>query len=83
MLEREQIWRDITPANAPIDNINYNQLAQLSLTGGSIRNIMLNACFNAAADNNSLNMQYFLISAQHEYEKQDMALSLHEVQGWV
>jgi AAA+ superfamily predicted ATPase len=82
-IEREKIWRTILPANAPTKNIDFNKLARLNTSGGVIRNIMLNACFNAASDNESLQMQHFLDAARIEYAKHDKSLSMQEVQGWV
>lgn len=82
-LEREQIWRTLLPKKAPIGQVNFTQLSRLNVAGGMIRNIMLNACFNSAADKAPLQMQHFLNAVRCEYAKQDKPLNVQEIQGWV
>jgi hypothetical protein len=45
---RAAIWRGIFPAATPLDGIDAEWLARLSVAGGSIRNIALQAAFLAA-----------------------------------
>jgi SpoVK/Ycf46/Vps4 family AAA+-type ATPase len=42
---REEIWRHIFPASAPLDGVNFHHLARLNISGGNIRNIALNAAY--------------------------------------
>ncbi|MDB5850890.1 MAG: family ATPase [Rhodoferax sp.] len=60
---REAIWRASFPPEAPRDPlqpIDLAQLAQLPLTGGSIRDIAITAAFLAAEDGAAIGMQQVL-----------------------
>ena len=46
--ERQRIWQKSFPSGIPIDRLDYERLARFNLTGGSIRNIAVNAAFLAA-----------------------------------
>jgi ATP-dependent 26S proteasome regulatory subunit len=46
---RAEIWRRIFPAATPTAGIDPERLAQLTVVGGNIRNIAVNAAFMAAA----------------------------------
>ncbi|WP_129793268.1 ATP-binding protein [Sphingosinicella sp. CPCC 101087] len=45
---REELWRRALPATLVAGSPDWAELSHLSLAGGSIRNIALNAAFNAA-----------------------------------
>lgn len=47
--ERKLIWQKVFPVGMPPVSLDYDRLARLNLTGGSIHNIALNAAFLAAA----------------------------------
>jgi hypothetical protein len=79
---RERMWRKVFPAAAPIGNLDYEKLAQLSITGGAIRNIALLGAFLAANDNTSISMCHMLAAAHTEYAKLDKPLSPAETRGW-
>jgi hypothetical protein len=52
------------------DDLDLDRLAQqLQITGGSIKNIVLNAAFLAAADGGVIGMEHVLRGARSEYEK--------------
>jgi hypothetical protein len=46
--ERLRLWRTAFPAATPVDDLQWEHLAGLPLTGGSIRNVALGAAFLAA-----------------------------------
>ncbi|MGD8626814.1 MAG: ATP-binding protein, partial [Anaerolineae bacterium] len=46
--ERRAIWQRAFPPETPLGKLDFDRLARLSLTGGSIHNIALNAAFLAA-----------------------------------
>jgi hypothetical protein len=80
---REQIWRKVFPAAAPKEALDYAKLAQLNVTGGSIRNIALLAAFLAADAGAAIAMSHVLEAARTEYAKLDKPLSPSESRGWV
>ena len=45
--ERARIWERIFPVQTPTEHLEVAKLARLSVTGGNIRNIALNAAFLA------------------------------------
>jgi len=46
--ERRLMWQKVFPPQAPVADLDHDQLARLNLTGGLIHNIALNAAFMAA-----------------------------------
>ena len=80
---REAIWRSVFPARTPLAAIDNGKLARLSVTGGSIRNIAINAAFRAAGLEESVSMSHLLHAAHHEASKRERPLSDAETRGWV
>jgi hypothetical protein len=81
--QRAEIWRRIFPANTPTQDLDPIQLARLSVAGGNIRNIALNAAFLAADAGEAVQMKHLLRSAQSEYSKLEKPLTEAEIGGWV
>ncbi|GAU64949.1 hypothetical protein SSP35_01_02860 [Streptomyces sp. NBRC 110611] len=81
--ERAEIWRRVLPAQAPMKGIEPALLAQLTVSGGSIRNIALSGAFLAADEGDRLQMRHMLAAARTEYLKLERSLTPSEVQGWV
>ncbi|MFF4602044.1 ATP-binding protein [Streptomyces sp. NPDC001339] len=81
--ERAEIWRRVLPAQAPVKGIEPSLLAQLTVSGGSIRNIALSGAFLAADEGDRLQMRHMLAAARTEYLKLERSLTPSEVQGWV
>jgi hypothetical protein len=79
---RERIWRGAFPAAAPTEALQYERLAQLNVTGGTIRNIGLLAAFLAADDGTAITMRNILEAARTEYAKLDKPLTATETRGW-
>ena len=79
---RERIWRKVFPAAAPTENLDYEKLAQLNVTGGAIRNIALLGAFLAADEGTAISMRHMLEAAHTEYAKLDKRLSPAETRGW-
>lgn len=80
---RERIWRKVFPPLAPLDGLDYEKLAQLNITGGSIRNVALLAAFLAAEEDTGIRMAHLLQAAQTEYTKLDKPLTPAEIRGWL
>ena len=68
---RKLIWQTHFPREAPVSaELDYDWLAQqLQITGGNIKNIVLNAAFFAAADGGVIGMEHILRGARGEFEK--------------
>ncbi|HEV3037622.1 MAG TPA: AAA family ATPase [Candidatus Angelobacter sp.] len=80
---RREIWRRVFPHNAPVEGLDLNKLARLNVTGGSIRNIALNAAFLAAETREPVRMKHLLQAACNEYVKMEQSLSTSEIDGWI
>ncbi len=80
---RERIWQGAFPPNTPRENLDAGRLAQLSVSGGAISNIALNAACIAANENVPVRMVHLLAAARSEAAKRDQALADAEIRGWV
>lgn len=80
--ERARIWSKVFPSQTPTDNLEPEKLAQLNVSGGSIRNIALRAAFLAADAGEPVRMTHILRAAHNEYTKQGKSLSGSEIRGW-
>ncbi|MGW1958530.1 ATP-binding protein [Streptomyces sp. NPDC001920] len=83
MAERAEIWRRVIPPRVPVDGVAVERLAQLTVAGGSIRNIALSAAFLAADEGTALQMRHLLAAAHTEYVKFERSVTSTEVAGWV
>ncbi|MEX0269736.1 ATP-binding protein [Leptolyngbyaceae cyanobacterium UHCC 1019] len=81
--QRAEIWRRVFPAQTPTEGLDIAKLAKLSVAGGNIRNIALNAAFLAAAVGQSVKMEHILQATRSEYIKLEKPLTDAEVKGWV
>jgi predicted nucleic acid-binding protein len=80
--QREEIWRRIFPSQTPTDGLDVGRLAQLQVTGGSIRNIALRAAFLAAGEDRHVEMEHLRRAARGEYVKLQRSLTGAELGGW-
>lgn len=71
VLERQRLWQVLLPASAPReDDIDPGFLAsQFRLSGGNIRNIVLDAAFLAAAGGGRINMKHLVRATWRENQK--------------
>ncbi len=67
--ERKRIWQKVFPPDAPLDTLDFDRLARLELTGGSIHNVALNAAFMAAHAGSNVTMALILSAARAEFRK--------------
>jgi SpoVK/Ycf46/Vps4 family AAA+-type ATPase len=81
LAQREAIWRRAFPAVSPTSGLDCAKLAKLHMTGGQIRNIALNAAFQAAADASPIKPAHLLAAAHHEGAKRERPLSDAETRG--
>ena len=82
-VQRAEIWRRVFPAQTPTEGLDIAKLAKLSVAGGNIRNIALNAAFLAAAAEQPVTMAHILQATRSEYIKLEKPLTDAEVKGWV
>jgi hypothetical protein len=80
--ERREIWRHAFPASTPTERLDWDRLAQLNVTGGSIRNIAVNAAFRAADQGSPVRMVHVRAASRAEYEKLGKSLTDAELRGW-
>ena len=66
---RRKLWQKVFPSKTPLEALDYDHLAQLNLTGGSIHNIALNAAFVAAQQGEKVKMKQILTAARTEFRK--------------
>ncbi len=68
---RLHIWRRLLPPEVPTgDDLDLEELAQrYRFSGGSIRNVLLNAAFLAARDGQAIDMQRVLWATRREFQK--------------
>ena len=81
--QRAEIWRRAFPEETPTEDIDPEKLAKLSVAGGNIRNIALNAAFLAAESGEPVRMKHLLIAARSEHSKLDKPLVDSQVKGWI
>jgi hypothetical protein len=80
--QRAEIWRRIFPDDLPTRGLDFDRLGRLSVSGGSIRNIAVNAAFIAAERGEPLQMEHILTAARTEYAKLEKTLTEGEIAGW-
>ena len=79
--QRAEIWRRIFPPETPTAGLDPQRLAQMSITGGNIRNIALCGAFLAAEANEPVRMRHLMEAARAEYAKLDRPLTQSETGG--
>ncbi len=78
--ERRAIWERVFPPETPTADLDLPRLARLTLTGGSIHNIALNAAFLAAKAGEPVTMKRLLSAARTELQKLDRPINELEFQ---
>ena len=67
--ERKLIWQKVFPPQTPTEELDFDQLARLNLTGGNIQSIAINAAFSAAQSAGKVTMPVVLDAARAELRK--------------
>jgi ATPase family associated with various cellular activities (AAA)/Winged helix domain, variant len=73
--ERKAIWQRVFPKQTPLAGLDYDRLARLTIPGGNIHNIALNAAFLAARAKAPVTMQSVLDAARNEFRKLDRPIN--------
>jgi hypothetical protein len=71
LAQRRAIWQRILPPQTPQADLDFDHLARLNLTGGSIQNVALSAAFLAAQRNEPVTMPLILEAARAELRKME------------
>lgn len=82
-MQRSRIWERIFPPSTPTDGLDFAKLSRLSVAGGNIRNIALNAAFLAADAGQPVRMIHLLHTARSECAKLEKPIAAAEIGGWV
>jgi hypothetical protein len=67
--QRKAIWEKVFPSETPVQDLDFDRLARLNLTGGNIASISLNAAFQAAHQGEPITMPLIMESARAELRK--------------
>lgn len=78
---RIQLWQGAFPPEAPLGDLNYEALSKLSLSGGNIRNIVLNAAFHAADSDQPIGMRHLQQAVRHELSKLERPIPESEIKA--
>ena len=80
---RAEIWQRVFPPATPTEGLDTAKLSRINVTGGSIRNIALNAAFLACEEGEPVRMKHLLRATRSEYAKLERPLTEAETGGWV
>ena len=80
--QRLALWQRAFPAATPTRDLDLDKLSRLSMTGGSIRNIAINAAFLAADGGEPVGMNHLQQAAHTEASKRERPLADAETRGW-
>ncbi|MDE2844016.1 MAG: hypothetical protein OXN21_11620, partial [Chloroflexota bacterium] len=77
---RLQIWQKVFPPEAPLGpDVDFSLAArQFRISGGSIKNISLNAAFMAAQEGGPIRMNHLVQATRREYVKMGKLQSVQE-----
>src|SRR5260370_3195822 len=71
LAERKRMWQKAFPTDTPTQDLDYDRLARLTLTGGSIHNVALNSAFMAGRTATPVTMPLVLTAARAQLRKLD------------
>ena len=81
--QRALIWRRVFPDATPTEGLDAAKLARLSVAGGNIRNIAIQAAFLAAHAGEPVGMRHLLAAARAEYAKLEKTMADSECRDWL
>jgi SpoVK/Ycf46/Vps4 family AAA+-type ATPase len=81
---RFHLWKRHIPEQAPVSpDVDFDFLARrFSLSGGNIKNIVVNAAFLAAGNSRILHMEHFIQALRREYEKIGLMLTENDIRPY-
>jgi hypothetical protein len=81
--ERRIMWSKVFPRQTPTQGLDFERLARLSLTGGNIHNVAINAAFLAASGDQVVTMPLVLQAVRVELQKLDRPINEAELRWQV
>jgi len=81
--QRARIWHGAFPHQTPTEGVDAAKLARLSVAGGNIRNIAIQAAFLAAHAGEPVRMRHLLAAARAEYAKLEKTMADSECRDWL
>jgi ATP-dependent 26S proteasome regulatory subunit len=77
---REALWRGMLPSSAPVaTDVDFGFLARrFALSGGDIRNIVLDSAYRAAQEDAEIGMRHLLRGVAHQIAKRGKVPSTGE-----
>jgi SpoVK/Ycf46/Vps4 family AAA+-type ATPase len=66
---RLEIWKKVFPENTPKDDIDFDFLSKLKLSGGEIRDIAVTAAFLSAENSDRITLKQIIKAVKREYHK--------------
>jgi hypothetical protein len=78
---RTRIWHRAFPGTVEVERFDYDRLALLDLSGGSIHNIAVHASLDAAVDGTAVTVKHLRRATMREYSKLDRPLTQIEAAG--
>jgi hypothetical protein len=84
LVQREKLWRAVFGSDAPLaDNVDFGFLAkQFEMAGGDMRNVALEAAFQAAQSGRAIGMQEIVRSLARQLSKEGKMPSSSVFQGY-
>ena len=81
---RLAIWRNHIPGQTPVaPDLDLRPLARhLQITGGNIRNIIFNAAFLAAEEDQMVGLEHLLLATRREYQKIGKPYRVEDMPGF-
>lgn len=80
---RKDIWIHSFSEEIPLEHIDYDYLAdKVVLSGGYIKNIILNAVFQAAGEDRVVTMKHVISSVRNEYMKLGKVLTPQDLEKY-
>lgn len=80
---RKNIWIHSFSREIPLEHIDYDYLAdKVVLSGGYIKNIILNAVFQAASEDSEVTMKHIISSVRNEYMKLGKVLTPQDLEKY-
>jgi SpoVK/Ycf46/Vps4 family AAA+-type ATPase len=73
--ERKLIWQKVFPPRVPVLDLDFDRLARLSLTGGNVYNVAMNAAFLAARAETAITMPLVFEAARAEFRKMERPIN--------
>jgi hypothetical protein len=80
--QRAAIWARIFPAQVPLQDVDFNALSRLAISGGFIRSMALSAAYMAAEAGGPVTMALLERAARMEYSKLGKPLAEAELRGF-